>query len=71
MVRRLGIQAPAPHDLRRAWVGDLLEFADLATVQRTAGHASAATTARCDRRDHAVQRKAAAQLHVPYIRPDD
>lgn len=58
--QKAGIQAPAPHDLRRTWVGDLLEFADLATVQRMAGHASVATTARYDRRDHAVQRKAAA-----------
>jgi hypothetical protein len=32
--QKAGIQAPAPHDLRRTWVGDLLEFADLATVQR-------------------------------------
>ena len=65
------MQAPAPHDLRRTWVGDLLEFADLATVQRTAGRASVATTARYDRRDHAVQRKAASQLHVPYVPPED
>jgi hypothetical protein len=36
-----------------------------------AGHASVATTARYDRRDHAVQRKAAAQLHVPYVSPED
>jgi len=69
--QKAGIQAPAPHDLRRTWVGDLLEFADLATVQRMAGHASVSTTARYDRRDHAVQRKAAAQLHVPYVPPDD
>ncbi len=59
------------HDLRRTWVADLLEFADLATVERMAGHASVATTARYDRRDHAVQRKAAAQLHVPYFPPED
>jgi integrase len=69
--KKAGIQAPAPHDLRRIWVGDLLELADLATVQRMAGHASVATNARYDRRDHAAQRKAAAQLHVPYAPPDD
>jgi integrase len=69
--QKAGIQAPAPHDLRRTWVGDLLEFADLATVQRMAGHASVATTARYDRRDHAVQCKATAQLHVPYVPPEE
>ncbi len=31
------------------------------------GHASVATTARYDRRDHAKQGKAAAQLHAPYV----
>jgi site-specific recombinase XerD len=49
----------------------VLKFADLATVKRMAGHASVATTARYDRRDHAAQRKAAAQLHMPYVSPED
>jgi hypothetical protein len=35
--------------------------------RRIAGHASVATTARYDWRDHAVQCKAAGQLHVPYV----
>jgi site-specific recombinase XerD len=65
------IQAPAPHDLRRTWIGDLLDLGvDLATVQKMAGHASASTTGRYDRRDHAVQRKAASQLLVPYVAPE-
>jgi hypothetical protein len=56
-----------PNDLRRTWKGDLLEAGvDLATVQKMAGHASASTTGRYDRRDHLVQRKAAGQLLGPY-----
>jgi integrase len=64
------IQAPAPHDLRRTWIGDLLDLGvDLATVQKMAGHASASTTGRYDRRDRGVQRRAAALLNVPYAAP--
>jgi integrase len=74
--RERGLQAqirvPAPHDLRRTWIGDLLDLGvDLVTVQKMAGHASASTTGRYDRRDHSVQRKAAGQLHVPYLIPED
>src|SRR6202011_6190521 len=64
------IQAPAPHDLRRTWIGDLLDLGvDLATVQKMAGHASASTTAGYDRRDQGVQRRAAVLLEVPYVVP--
>jgi site-specific recombinase XerD len=70
--RKAGIQPPAPHDLRRTWTGDLLEAGvDLATVQKMAGHASVSTTGKYDRRDHGVQRKAAGQLLVPYVAPED
>jgi integrase len=70
--RKAGIQPPAPHDLRRTWTGDLLEAGvDLATVQKMAGHGSVSTTGRYDRREHRVQRTAAAQLHVPYVSPAD
>jgi integrase len=70
--RKAGIQPPAPHDLRRTWTGDLLEAGvDLATVQKMAGHASVSTTGKYDRRDPGVQRTAAGQLNVPYVRPDD
>jgi site-specific recombinase XerD len=44
---------------------------DLATVQKMAGHASVSTTGRYDRRDHRVQMRAAGQLHVPYVAPED
>jgi integrase len=66
------IQVPAPHDLRRTWIGDLLDLGvDLATVQRMAGHASASTTAGYDRRDRKVQRRASALLQVPYVPGED
>jgi integrase len=66
------IEAPGPHDLRRTWIGDLLDLGvDLATVQRMAGHASASTTGRYDRRDRTSQREAATLLHVPYTSQPD
>lgn len=57
----------SPHDMRRTFIGDLLDNGvDLVTVSEIVGHSSTATTANYNRRGERAKKEAARKLHVPY-----
>ena len=65
--QQANIEGAALHDLRRTWVGDMLDAGtDIATVAELAGHSDVRTTQRYDRRPAAVRRAAAARISVPF-----
>lgn len=70
MTRKRALEANierfSPHDLRRSCISVMLDASvDLSTVQKMAGHASPATTARYDRRGEQSKKKAAEVVRLP------
>lgn len=58
-----GVKHFSPHDFRRTFCSDLLEFGeDVFTVQELAGHTSPVTTARYDKRGEGRKRRAVKHL---------
>lgn len=67
VVRAAKVAGLTPHDLRRTYIGRMLEAGvDVVTVQRMVGHADPRTTAAYDRRGADVRVAAATRLAVPF-----
>lgn len=65
--KEAGVASFSPHDLRRTTITDMLEAnIDVLTVSAIAGHASADTTRRYDKRPEDTKRTAAEKLHSPF-----
>jgi len=72
LAERAGVEPFSPHDLRRSFVGDLLDAGvDIVTIAQLAGHASVKTTARYDRRDAETKRLAMLRRKTPFIVPGE
>ena len=61
----------SPHDLRRSFVGELLDAgADISSAFNSSpAMPTVATTQRYDRRPEEAKRRTAEMLHVPYVAP--
>ena len=74
--KQAGLDAFTPHDMRRTAITDLLSAqVDVLTVSAIAGHASADTTRRYDRRSEENKKAAALKLASPFspeeVKPAD
>ena len=65
--KEAGVASFSPHDLRRTTITDMLEAdIDVLTVSAIAGHVSADTTRRYDKRPEDTKRAAAEKLRSPF-----